>query len=65
LRLTSHNAVAGMPTSTFSAIHMCYNFCRVHQTLRVTPAMEAGISLHVWRIVEIVGLPGASDRKAA
>jgi hypothetical protein len=24
-----------------------YNFCRVHQTLRVTPAMEAGISNHV------------------
>jgi len=25
-----------------------YNFCRVHQTLRVTPAMEAGIANHVW-----------------
>jgi transposase-like protein/IS1 family transposase len=27
-----------------------YNFCRVHQTLRVTPAMEAGITNHVWTI---------------
>jgi len=26
---------------------MNYNFCRIHQTLRVTPAMEAGISDHV------------------
>jgi hypothetical protein len=26
---------------------MYYNFCRIHQTLRVTPAMEAGISDHV------------------
>jgi hypothetical protein len=35
---------------------MYYNFCRVHQTLRVTPAMEAGISTHVWNIEEFVGL---------
>jgi hypothetical protein len=33
-----------------------YNFCRVHQTLRVTPAMEAGISNHVSSIEEIVNL---------
>jgi IS1 family transposase len=35
---------------------MYYNFGRVHQTLRVTPAMEAGISDHVWSIEEIVSL---------
>jgi hypothetical protein len=35
---------------------MFYNFARVHQTLRVTPAMEAGISDHVWSIEEIVNL---------
>jgi hypothetical protein len=35
---------------------MYYNFGRVHQTLRVTPAMEAGVSDHVWSIEEIVGL---------
>jgi hypothetical protein len=35
---------------------MFYNFARVHQTLRVTPAMEAGIADHVWSIGEIVGL---------
>jgi IS1 family transposase len=33
-----------------------YNFCRVHQTLRVTPAMEAGIADHVWSIAEMVKL---------
>jgi IS1 family transposase len=33
-----------------------YNFCRVHTTLRVTPAMEAGISNHVWTIEEMVEL---------
>jgi hypothetical protein len=26
---------------------MHYNFCRIHQSLRVTPAMEAGISDHI------------------
>ena len=39
------------------ALHfMHYNFCRVHQTLRVTPAMEAKISDHVWTLDEIAGL---------
>jgi len=33
-----------------------YNFCRIHQTLRVTPAMAAGVSDHVWEIDELVGL---------
>ena len=36
--------------------YMHYNFARVHQTLRVTPAMEAGIAHHVWSIEEIVAL---------
>jgi IS1 family transposase len=37
------------------AIHfMHYNFCRISQTLRVTPAMEAGVSDHVWEIEELV-----------
>jgi hypothetical protein len=35
---------------------MNYNFCRIHQTLRVTPAMEAGIENHVWNLEEIAGL---------
>ena len=39
------------------ALHyMYYNFARIHQTLRVTPAIESGISDHVWSIVEIVRL---------
>lgn len=31
-----------------------YNLCRIHQTLRVTPAMEAGITDHVWDIGEML-----------
>lgn len=39
------------------ALHfMHYNFGRIHRTLRVTPAMEAGISDHVWSLEEIAGL---------
>jgi len=39
------------------AIHfMHYNFARIHQTLRVTPAMQAGIADHVWSLEEIAGL---------
>jgi hypothetical protein len=39
------------------ALHyMFYNFCRIHQTLRCTPAMAAGVDNHVWEISEIVDL---------
>jgi len=38
---------------------MYYNFCRVHQTLRVTPAMEAGVSNHVWEVEEILSMMDA------
>jgi IS1 family transposase len=35
---------------------MHYNFCRIHKTLRVTPAMEAGLTDHVWSMEELLGL---------
>ncbi len=39
------------------ALHfMHYNFGRIHKTLRVTPAMEAGVSDHVWSLEEIAAL---------
>jgi IS1 family transposase len=42
-----------------------YNFCRVHQTLRVTPAMEAGLTDHVWTLGELVGLLDEKTLSAA
>jgi hypothetical protein len=33
-----------------------YNFVRVHQTLRVTPAIEAGLTDHVWTVEELIAL---------
>lgn len=39
------------------ALHfMHYNFGRIHKTLRVTPAMEAGVADHVWTLEEIAAL---------
>ena len=39
------------------ALHvMHYNFCRLHQTLRVTPAMAAGVTDRLWEICDIVRL---------
>lgn len=35
---------------------MFYNFCRIHTSLRVTPAMEAGVSDHVWEAEEVIAL---------
>lgn len=31
-----------------------YNFCRIHKSLRVTPAMEAGIADHIWDLAELL-----------
>ena len=44
---------------------MYYNFCRIHQTLRVTPAMEAGLTDHVWSLEELVVLLDRRDTAAA
>jgi hypothetical protein len=60
-------ALTTQPDKTYQFVHlrvypmmaiytMNHNFCRTHQTLRVTPAMESGISDHVWSLEEIVGL---------
>jgi IS1 family transposase len=39
------------------ALHyMYYNFCGVHQTLRCTPAMEAGLTDHIWSLKELIAL---------
>jgi hypothetical protein len=35
---------------------MHYNFARIHKTLRITPAMAAGVSEHVWELDEIANL---------
>jgi hypothetical protein len=39
------------------ALHyMHYNFCRIHKTLRITPAMAAGVTDRVWDISDIAAL---------
>jgi hypothetical protein len=39
------------------ALHFAwYNLCRIHSTLRATPAMEAGVTDHVWTLEDLVGL---------
>ena len=47
------------------ALHfMYYNFGRIHKTLRVTPAMQAGVSDHVWSLEEIAALASEPEAKA-
>ena len=64
------------PTNAFSktfenhchmvAIYFAYyNFCRVHQPLRVTPAMEAGLTDHVWSLQKLVSLLSEMENKIA
>jgi hypothetical protein len=58
-RLT--NAFSKKVDNHFWAIalhYMHYNFCRIHSSLRITPAMAAGISEHVWEMDELICLLG-------
>ena len=41
-----------------------YNFCRVHQTLRVTPAMQAGLTDHVWSMRELLDCEVVEEQAA-
>ncbi len=44
------------------ALHyMHYNFCRIHKTLRITPAMAARVTDHVWSVANIVATIEASE----
>jgi hypothetical protein len=43
---------------------MYYNFVRIHQTLRVTPAMAAGVTDRLWEIEDIVALLEAEEGPA-
>jgi IS1 family transposase len=48
-KLRNHAAAVGLFTAH-------YNFCRLHQTIRCTPAMAAGVTTRVWSIADLVGL---------
>jgi IS1 family transposase len=48
-----------------SIYYAYYNFVRVHQTLKTTPAVAAGIADHVWTLEEIVGLLERVERRVA
>ena len=48
------------------ALHFVYyNFCRIHKTLRVTPAMAAGVTDRLWDVAEIVALVEAKEPAVA
>ena len=65
-RLTSgHSKKIDNHVHMVALFRMHYNFARVHQTLRVTPAMEAGISSHAWSIQDIVTLSSRPLAKAS
>jgi IS1 family transposase len=51
-------------TAAIGLFHAHYNLCRIHKTLRVTPAMAAGVTSRVWEIADLVALlPTAAGQK--
>jgi hypothetical protein len=48
------------------ALHyMHYNFCRIHKTLRVTPAMAAGVTDRVWDMTDVAAMIAAQETPVA
>jgi IS1 family transposase len=43
-------------TAALGLFHAHYNLCRIHKSLRVTPAMAAGVTTRVWEIADLVAL---------
>jgi len=54
---------AGEPHPHDCALHVFYNFTKIHKTLRVTPAMQAGLTDHVWSMEESCGYSKNSKRR--
>jgi hypothetical protein len=50
------HAVALSKLGAFALFVLHYNFCNLHKTIRMTPAMEAGLSDHVWEIEDLLKL---------
>ena len=46
------------------ALHMMYNFVRIHKSLRMTPAMTAGVADRLWEIGDNVALIEKVERRA-
>jgi hypothetical protein len=42
---------------------MYYNFVRIHQTLKITPAMAAGVTDRLWEMVDVVDMLDAFESK--
>lgn len=42
-----------------------YNFCRIHKTLRVTPAMAAGVTDHAWDMKDLAAMISAKEEAEA
>jgi len=65
-RLTNaHSKKAENHEHAFALFAMHYNFCKIHSGIRVTPAMEAGVTDHVWELSEVIALLDCAAAKAA
>jgi hypothetical protein len=54
-RLTNGSSRKLENHSAAVALHFAwYNFCQIHGSLKITPAMEAGITDHVWTLTELL-----------
>jgi hypothetical protein len=61
-RLTNgHSKKAENHAHMVSLHFMHYNFCRIHSSLRVTPAMDAGVTERLWSVKDIVDLLDAAE----
>ena len=53
-RTGSQRGLGEFQRAALALFFLHYNFARIHKTLRVTPAMEAGLTDHVWSVRELL-----------
>ena len=56
---------AGKSLPRAGAVFQFYDFCRIHKTLKVTPATAAGVTTKLWSMEDIVALIDARDERRA
>jgi hypothetical protein len=61
-RLTNGHSKKSENHAHMASLHfMHYNFCRIHTSLRVTPAMAAGVTHRLWSVEDIVDLVDGAE----
>jgi hypothetical protein len=62
---TNENGVVGNHAAATALNYFAYNFIKIHRTLRMSPAMAAGVADQLWSVEDLVALWHANEQRRA